>query len=263
MRPLRQLAGTAIRGAVERVLPPSVQRYLWQTRVTDLLVNPTSAANIAAKNQSELQFWQELLGKHGTTPNTEYYRQFMMRMGNIDSEDFFAGLICVDIGCGPHGSLTWLGNAKAAIGVDPLAEAYRQFGIESQPMVYLSARAEQLPFPTGYVDVLFSMNSLDHTDDVRAVCREIRRVLKPGGWFIGSLNLNEPPSPSEPWMLTEEFLAKHLFAGWEPHFYRVRPKLEHEADPYRLFLEDSPPSGVSPTEVQALWCRYRTPLLDS
>ena len=213
---------------------------------------------IPAKQRAEMQFWEQKFKAEGEAPRTEYYRKFMMDMGGIKDRSFFDNLICVDIGCGPRGSLTWLTNAGAAIGLDPLAEQYTQFGITEHNMTYLAAPAEKMPFPSHCVDVVFSMNSLDHVDDVIAVCSEIRRVLKPGGYFIGSLNLDEPPTLSEPFTLTEEFLERHLFSGWEKEFYKVRPKVDESGQvTYRFFYEDCAEKFLKAPGPKALWCRLR------
>ena len=125
-------------------------------------------------------------------------------------------------------------------------------------MIYISAPAEQIPLPSNYVDVVFSMNSLDHVDDVVAACSEIRRILKPGGYFIGSLNLDEPPTLTEPFMLTEEFLERHLFCGWEKEFYKIRPKVDDTGQvTYRFFYEDCPSELCEAPGPRALWCRLR------
>lgn len=220
---------------------------------------PAMAVNTAAKTEHELGFWQARLADIGTEPGTDYYRKFMMRMGNVDDISFFDGLVCLDIGCGPRGSLTWLTNARAAIGVDPLAEQYRQFGIDRHRMIYLSCGAEHIPLPTGYVDVVFSMNSLDHVDDVHLVCAEIRRLLKPGGYFIGSLNLYEPATVCEPWTLTEAMLDEELFAGWERQYYEIQPRHDNpeQFGPYKYFFEPCPPELLAAPGPKALWCRFR------
>lgn len=221
---------------------------------------PHAAPEVEVKHTAEMTFWRGWLGEHGLGARSDYYRDFMMNMGGLADKSFFDGLICLDIGCGPMGSLTWLDNARAALGLDPLADEYMEFDIAGHRMLYLKADAEEIPLPTGYVDVVFSMNSLDHVDDVPAACREIRRVLRRGGWFIASLNLNEPPTPTEPWMLTEEFLEKHLFHGWLREFYRVRPKIEHDGgDPYRYFFQECPKEIEEAGGPQALWCRFRVP----
>ena len=128
-------------------------------------------------------------------------------------------------------------------------------------MIYLSCGAEQIPLPTHYVDVVFSMNSLDHVDNLDRVCAEIRRVLKPGGYFIGSLNLDEPATVCEPWTLTEFMLDKQLFAGWDREFYEVRPRFNNfeQFGPYKYFFAPCPPESLGKPGPKALWCRFRVP----
>ncbi len=213
------------------------------------------------KHASELTFWRGWVEEHGTAPETEYYRKFMMNMGGVADQSFFDNKICVDLGCGPKGSLTWLTNARSAIGLDPLAEDYTEFGIAAHPMLYLSSKAETMPFPSHYVDVVFSMNSLDHVDDLPRTCAEIRRVLKPGGHFIASLNLDEPPTATEPWVLTEALLETLLFHGWVREVYEIRPKVNDEAHfgPYKYFYQECPKELLNRSGPKALWCRFRVP----
>jgi len=214
---------------------------------------------IPIKQRAELIFWEQHFKTYGEAPETEYYRKFMMDMGGMEDQAFFNNLICLDIGCGPRGSLTWLTNARAAIGIDPLSDQYMRLGIASHNMIYLSSPAERIPLPSHYIDVVFSMNSLDHVDKLIEVCSEIRRVLKPGGYFIGSLNLDEPKTIAEPFTLTEELLQRHLFSGWEKEFYKIRPKPRDEKGnvTYRYFYEDCPEELLKAPGPRALWCRMR------
>jgi SAM-dependent methyltransferase len=241
-----------IRKYVGRLLPRGVKN-----RINRVLAGMLSDR----RHQSEFEFWEKWVSEHGTAPETDYYRKFMLDMGNVKDVGFFDDKICVDIGCGPRGSLTWLTNAKAAIGVDPLAERYARLGIEQHPMIYLACPAEQMPFPTGYVDVIFTMNSLDHVDNLPSACREIRRVLKPGGHFIASLNLDEPAALNEPWTLTEELLEKHLLFGWEKQYREIRPRIDSDKQfgPYKYFYEPCPPDAFQPGKPRAMWCRYQVP----
>lgn len=211
------------------------------------------------KKSCELGFWKARLAEKRIEDTPGYYKKFMMDMGGVADQTFFDGLVCVDVGCGPRGSLNWLDNARVCIGVDPLADAYMQFGIATHPMVYLSCPVEHVPLPSGYVDVVFAMNALDHVDDLQAACKEIRRILKPGGWFIGSLNLNEPRSITEPWTLTEDFLARELFRDCTREFYKVRPKTA--PDLYRYFYAPCPEEILNQPGPKALWCRMRTPTI--
>jgi SAM-dependent methyltransferase len=209
------------------------------------------------KNKRELAFWVQYAKEKGAEPETAYYQKFMMDMGDIHDLSFFDDKICLDLGCGPKGSLTWLTKARAAIGLDPLAEFYLPLGIRQHNMLYLRAPAEAIPLPSEYVDVIFSMNSLDHVDNLPVACAEIRRCLKPGGWFIGSLNLEEPKTLTEPWTLGEEFLKQHLFCGWQAEFYKIRPKIKD--DYYKYFYAECPHELLAQSGPKILWCRFKKP----
>ena len=234
----------------------SVQTLLGRLGLT---LHSSQEEILERKQSGELGFWEGWVAQNGPGPESEYYRKFMMDMGDIRDESFFANRICLDVGCGPMGSLSWLRNARAAIGLDPLADSYMDFGIANQSMVYLAASAEKIPLPSQYVDVVFSMNSLDHVDSFPAACAEIRRVLKIGGFFIGSLNLDELPTIEEPWTLTEELLEEHLFKGWEKQFYKTRPRLNDPAHfgPYKYFYEECPKEILERPGPRALWCRFK------
>ena len=47
----------------------------------------------------------------------------------------------------------------------------------------LAADAKQLPFRSGTFDFAASFHSLEHVGDPRPALDEVRRVLRPGGWF--------------------------------------------------------------------------------
>lgn len=52
---------------------------------------------------------------------------------------------------------------------------------------YLPGAAEDLPVADGSVDVVVMNQVLEHVVDPVKVVAEARRVLKPGGWFVGSV----------------------------------------------------------------------------
>jgi ubiquinone/menaquinone biosynthesis C-methylase UbiE len=114
------------------------------------------------------------------------------------TREFYRGKRVLDIGCGPRGSLEWAGEAAERVGLDPLADAYREFGIEQHAMQYAAAPAEHIPYVDGYFDIVTSLNSLDHVDDPKAAIREIARVLKAGGAFLLEVEVGHFPTPTEP-----------------------------------------------------------------
>lgn len=52
----------------------------------------------------------------------------------------------------------------------------------------IQCSAENIPLEDSSMDIILSIASLDHMPDVDRVCAEVLRVLKPGGYFIISIN---------------------------------------------------------------------------
>jgi SAM-dependent methyltransferase len=66
------------------------------------------------------------------------------------------------------------------------AGAIRQLAREQRlPIEVCGESAARLPFEDGSFDVAFGRAVLHHTPDLDATCRELYRILKPGGTFIG------------------------------------------------------------------------------
>jgi ubiquinone/menaquinone biosynthesis C-methylase UbiE len=120
----------------------------------------------------------------------------------------------LDIGCGPRGSLEWADMAKERIGMDPLADQYLKMGAKGHKMTYVKAYVEDIPFPDHYFDTISSFNSLDHVENMELACREIRRVLKPGGLFLLLVDIHTKPTLTEPQTMNWNFI-KEYFPGFE------------------------------------------------
>ena len=129
----------------------------------------------------------------------------VLREAAIEDERFFDGKVVVDIGPGPLGFPDAC-PARVSIGVDPLAERYREHGLllEASEALYLSVGAESIPLTSGTVDVVVARNSLDHVDDPQAVLTEARRLLRPGGTLILNFDVGHAPTATEPHALTRE-----------------------------------------------------------
>lgn len=151
---------------------------------------------------------------------TQHYRSGNRALGNSHYEyfytdhfdypkDFYTGKKILDIGCGPRGSLEWADNALEAVGLDPLVPVYKELGIDQHRMQYVEACSEDIPFAEGYFDVVCSINSLDHVDDLEKTIAEIKRVLCVDGCFLLVTDVNHPPTPTEPicfsWDIVEKF----------------------------------------------------------
>lgn len=63
--------------------------------------------------------------------------------------------------------------------------AIKQLATEKQlPIRVVQEFGERLPFADGEFDLVFARQVLHHARDLKQLCREIARVLKPGGRFI-------------------------------------------------------------------------------
>jgi SAM-dependent methyltransferase len=83
------------------------------------------------------------------------------------------------------------GFAVTALEPDPSglvgAKAIRSLASEARlPIEVVEEFSERLPFPDEAFDVVFARAVLHHTRDLDGACREMYRVLRPGGIFIAA-----------------------------------------------------------------------------
>jgi SAM-dependent methyltransferase len=135
----------------------------------------------------------------------------VLREARIEDERFFDGKVVLDVGPGPLGFPDAC-PARLSIGVEPLAERYREHGLllEDSPAVYLSVGAESVPLVSHCVDVVVARNSLDHVDDPAAVLGEVQRLLRPGGTLILNFDAGHAPTATEPHALSSDFVRRAL-----------------------------------------------------
>lgn len=213
--------------------------------------------NFGKKYDSELAFWRSRLEIDNGTFSNAHYERIMLGMAQESNKEFLRGKIVADFGCGPRGSLTWGNTALLRIGIDVLADRYAdEFtdNIVSHNMVYLKSTEKVIPLPSNFVDIMFTLNAIDHVYNFHTMCNEILRILKPGGTFIGSFNLEEPASVTEPQRLTENILKENLLAHLDIESYRLSRR-EPEGDTYAPFLNGT--QSYTPGDEGFLWVRAR------
>ncbi len=161
------------------------------------------------KKQYELKYWKGRSQAEGGTLKCGHYEQFYTTIFELTHADYEGGRV-LDIGCGPRGSLEWADMAAERIGLDPLANDYVTLRANQHKMSYVAAVSEHIPFPDGYFNIVASFNSLDHVDDLQNTIAEVKRIARPGGLFLLIVEINHPPTPTEPITLRREVLG--LFA---------------------------------------------------
>jgi len=164
-----------------------------------------------SKDAAELAYWRERAAQEGTLGHDHYERVFTDHFELTPA--FFAGKRVLDVGCGPRGSLEWADGAAERVGLDPLVDRYRELGIDRHAMRYVSAPAEHMPLPDASFDIVATLNSLDHVDDIDGAVAEITRVAAPGATWLLTVEVGHVPTATEPhaleWNVVEEF------AGWQ------------------------------------------------
>jgi len=90
--------------------------------------------------------------------------------------------ICLDLGCGP--------GAKK----DLENYGYTYIGLDLRPTSgnHVVADAEKLPFGNASIELVIAASSFEHFPDPMQAAKEVARVLKPGGHFVGSISFLEP-----------------------------------------------------------------------
>lgn len=95
----------------------------------------------------------------------------------------YSDKIVVDLGCGPGNVFAnFAEKPKLLIGVDVAVKSL-EFAKKYGYLPVL-ADASNLPFISGFADIVISNASLHHCDDMAAVLLEAARILKPGGTII-------------------------------------------------------------------------------
>jgi SAM-dependent methyltransferase len=97
------------------------------------------------------------------------------------------GLRVLDLGCRTGALTQHYAEGNTVVGVDvdrsALEQATARLGIDT---VWADVE-EELPFPDESFDVVVAGELLEHLADTAAVVAHVRRVLRPGGRFVGSV----------------------------------------------------------------------------
>lgn len=196
--------------------------------------------DVHIKYESELSYWKNRFVLEGNNFNNQHYKALFLGLANEKNDNFLKDKIIADFGCGPRGSLAWTDIPKEKIGIDVLSTTYFDtFGDEllKHNMLYLSSTENYIPIPTNYVDILTTINSIDHVNNLEKMATELFRILKPGGMFLASFNLNEAENDCEPQNLNEYIIDKLFLQNLNILSYKLAYK--DSQDTYKNFFENN------------------------
>ena len=101
----------------------------------------------------------------------------------------------LDIGCGISTVLHFIDGER--YGIDPLADEYKRLYSYPEGVNIQKGFGEKIPFPDEFFDIVFCSSALDHVTDPQRTVVETHRVLKPGGYFVLSVEIFEEKTVSD------------------------------------------------------------------
>jgi SAM-dependent methyltransferase len=151
---------------------------------------------IVDKQQAELLFQRVWARRFRRNPEVleQYWREYreLDRIRTLVTERSRV----LDVGCGISTVLHLLPGER--IGVDALAEAYKKLYEYPAQIRIEEASAESLPFEEGFFDLVFCSNALDHMTSPKRALDEMRRVLRPDGRLILTVEVFEGDTHRDP-----------------------------------------------------------------
>ena len=92
--------------------------------------------------------------------------------------------VVVDVGCGIGRFLEYASDlASDYIGVDVV----RHPGLSPDAEFHRAdLDYEGIPLADGFADIVVALETIEHLESPRPFCRELARVIKPGGWLVMS-----------------------------------------------------------------------------
>ncbi len=118
----------------------------------------------------------------------------------LDYIDYKQNISALDIGFGTGFPLTEialrLGESSTVYGIDPWSDAIER---AKQKIEYyritnikiFEGVAESIPLKDNSVDLIVSNNGINNVNDINQVISECSRIVKPGGQFVQTMNLDK------------------------------------------------------------------------
>lgn len=180
-------------------------------------LSPTQLANI--------EFHKQIVAQYDRQPFFQESNRQRIHALLVDLCRKTAGRRLLDVGCGTGLILDLAHDIFDRVdGIDITAEMLERVTLRANVSTRL-ASAEEIPFPANTFDVITAYSVLHHIDDIGRVLQEIRRTLKPGGFFYAD------ESPSQDYL--NAFLHLNIQAPMSDSVQRERNKLLSDADAYK------------------------------
>ncbi|MEM4389316.1 MAG: methyltransferase domain-containing protein [Candidatus Micrarchaeia archaeon] len=131
--------------------------------------------------ESQLRNWRDEIVSHELIA-----AQLLQQLQKWTSSKTYCRIL--DVGCGTGDLVLAFAKNTSATGIDIdhqfiKAAKLKAVYLRRKKARFFVARAENLPFPDNYFDLVVCKTTLEHVNDVEKAISEMVRVLKPGGWM--------------------------------------------------------------------------------
>jgi SAM-dependent methyltransferase len=185
---------------------------------------------------SEIYYWKLAAIRKRPLYDFAYFRaneimKIFYELNGFKELDY--GQRVVDIGPGPCGGVLDVLDAKEKWAIEPGFEEYKKNKIwmaESTDLTVRNTTAENMSdVPEDYFDSVFTINSIDHGDDIRCCFDNVYKVLEKEGNFYLHVHCRRPEqvNPLHRQSFSEDelkqMLARSGFTIYKYHFYDEDP----------------------------------------
>lgn len=118
----------------------------------------------------------------------------------------------LDLGCGEGKSYDDFKSAGIEfswVGVD-IADSPEVAKRNRDDLEFIAFDGVHIPLPDESVDIVYSRQVFEHVHSPKELLQQVQRVLKPGGWFVGSTSHLEPYHSRSFWNFTPFGFASFL-----------------------------------------------------
>ena len=216
-----------IRSVVRRIVPAPVRSTMrrWAGR------RVTASAPAAAEASIGRLLGPFVPRDHARQVSATYYLDLLMRQDPRPR-------VVMDLGCGRGDSVDMFRGYDPEIdwvGVD-IPASPEVLARQRTDARFVTYDGEILPFPDSVFDLIYSRQVLEHVRHPVVHLAEVRRVLRPGGAFIGSTSQLEPYHSRSLWNYTAFGFAE-LVAEAGLELVEIRPGIDGVTLILRSYLE--------------------------
>jgi SAM-dependent methyltransferase len=153
-----------------------------------------------------------------------------------------AGGVVLDAGCGPGayvaGVLDRLGDSGAVVGLD-IADVRARAARDEGGALGVAGDVVALPFADASFDAAMALHMLYHVPDIPAAVRELRRVVRPGGFLMVTTNAGDDEEEMTDLYLRAGGRERDAFGDWRFCIENAEPYLRAAFAVVELHLERS------------------------